>query len=113
VATYTPTAGSPLTFHLLVDPPTRDTRQTISERQVPGSTTTIVDVIGRAVTKVLGRGRFDSFTIFKTFEVQVGTSGVLIYSEEGAGVNVVFVAIQRTRVTKADVHIANVEFWLV
>jgi len=113
MATYTPTAGSSLTFHLLIDPPTRSTRQTVSERVIPGSTSTIVDVIGKSVTKIIGRGRFDSFTIFKTFEVAVGTSGVLIYSEEVAGVNVVFVALERSRVIKADVHLANLEFWLV
>lgn len=113
MATYTPTGGSVLNFHLLVDPPTRNTSQTVSERLIPGSTSAVIDVIGKAVTKIRGQGRFDSYAALKTFEGAVGTAGVLIYSEEVAGVNVLFTLVERNRVTPHDIHLASVEFWLV
>ena len=112
MATYTPAGGADLDFGLLVDPPTRETRQTVSERVVPGSNSAIVDVIGKAVSKITGSARFDSFAALKTFEGAVGTSGMLVYSEEPDGIPVLFVSLQRSRVTPADIHLANVEFWV-
>lgn len=112
MATYTPAGGSDLDFGLLIDPPTRETRQTMSERVVPGSTTAIVDMIGKPVTKIRGAARFDSFDALKIFEGAVGTSGVLVYSEEPAGIDVLFVSLQRTRALPADLHLADVEFWI-
>jgi hypothetical protein len=117
MATYTPTtgpgAGTPLNFHLLIDPPTRETQQSMSERVIPGATNSIVAVIGKAVTKIRGAARFDSYGGFKTFEGVVGTQGTLAYSEEPSGVPVIFVNMARTRVTPHDIHLANVEFWLI
>jgi len=112
MAVYTPTAGSPLAFHLLVDPPTRETRQQISERLIPGSNNAIVDVIGKAVTKIRGQARFDGYAALKTFEGAVGTGGLLQWTEEPAGVAVIFVSLERNRVTPNDIHLAQVEFWL-
>lgn len=111
MATYTPSGGSALDFGLLVDPPTRQTSQTVSERLIPGSTTAVIDVIGKAVTKIRGAARFDSYAALKTFEGAVGTDGSLVYSEEPGGVDVLFVSLERTRVTPQDIHLANVEFW--
>lgn len=110
---YTPSGGGALAFQLLIDPPTRETRQTVSERVIPGTTDAIVDVIGKAVTKILGIGRFDSYASLTTFEGAVGTDGVLIYSEEPTGIDVLFVALERNRVLRNDVHLAGVEFWIV
>ena len=112
MATYTPSGGSALTFHLLVEPPVRATQQTMSERLIPGSTTSVIDKIGKAITKIRGQGRFDSYTILKSFETAVGTSGSLVYSEETGGINVTFVSLERSRVTSHDIHIASVEFWI-
>src|SRR5215471_17593343 len=116
-AQYTPStgpgAGTPLAFHLLIDPPERETRQVMSERVIPGSTNAVIDIVGKTVTKIRGQARFDSFGGFKTFEGVVGTQGSLIYSEEPTGVSVIFVSMVRNRVTKYDVHIAQVEFWIV
>ncbi len=112
MATYTPSGGSALNLGLLVDPPTRQTNQQVSERMIPGSNTAIVDVIGKAVTKIRGAARFDSFAALKTFEGAVGTNGSLVYSEEPAGVAVLFVSLERTRVTPQGIQLANVEFWL-
>jgi hypothetical protein len=111
VATYTPTGGSAYTFSLLVDPPTRQTAQTVSERLIPGSNTAVIDVIGKAVTKIRGAAKFDSYAALKTFEGAVGTDGSLVYSEEPAGVNVLFVSLERTRITPQGIQLANVEFW--
>jgi hypothetical protein len=110
--TYTPTGGAALDFHLLVEPPTRDTRQTASERPIPGSNDVVVDVIGKATTKIRGRAYFDSYAALKTFEGAVGTDGVLVYSEEPLGIDVLFIALERDRVTPQDLHFASVEFWI-
>jgi hypothetical protein len=117
MATYTPSigpgAGLDLDFHLLIDPPQRETRQTLSERIVPGGDTAIVDRIGKSVTRIRGSARFDSFEALKTFEGVVGTSGTLFYSEEPEGLTVEFVSLNRTRVTPFDIHLASVEFWII
>jgi len=116
MATYTPSdglgAGTELAFHLLVDPPTRQTEQTMSERVIPGGQS-VVDRIGKTVTKIRGNARFDSYGSLTTFEGVVGTQGTLSYSEEPGGIDVIFVSMQRSRVTPADLHIASVEFWLI
>lgn len=112
MATYTPSGGSPYNFGLLVDPPTRSTEQQVSERIIPGSNNAVVDVIGKPVTKIRGAAKFASFASLKTFEGAVGTDGTLVYSEEPSGVAVLFVSMQRTRVTPGGVQLANVEFWL-
>jgi hypothetical protein len=65
------------------------------------------------VTKIRGSARFDSYAGLNTFEGAVGTRGTLEYSEEPAGIDVIFVSLDRTRVTPTDLHIANVEFWLI
>jgi hypothetical protein len=117
MATYTPStgpgAGTPLAFHLLIDPPERDTQQQMAERTIRGATNSVVSFIGKAVTKIRGEARFDSFAGFKTFEGVVGTEGSLIYSEEPSGITVIFVAMRRNRVTPHDVHLAQVEFWII
>lgn len=113
MATYTPSGGSVLNFRLLVDPPQRETRQTVSERLVPGTNRSIIDIVGKSVTKIRGTARFDSFGALKTFEGVVGSQGVLVYSEEPAGLNVIFVSCDRNRVTPQDIHLANVEFWII
>lgn len=112
MATYTPAGGGALAFNLFIDPPTRETRQMVSERLIPGSNSAIIDVIGKAVTKIRGIGKFLSFAALKTFEGAVGTNGVLVYSEESGGINVLFVSLERTRVLPNDVHLAGVEFWI-
>ena len=113
MATYTPAGESDLEFGLLVDPPTRQTQQSVSERIIPGSNNSVVDVIGKPVSKIRGAARFDSFDSLKTFEGAVGTSGVLVYSEEPSGIDVLFVSIERTRtVSTTDLHLASVEFWI-
>jgi hypothetical protein len=112
MATYTPSGQSALSFHLLVDPPNRNTQQTMSERLIIGSTLSVVDRIGKAITKIRGAARVDSFAGLKTFEGAVGTSGVLVYSEEPGGINVTLVSLERTRVTPGDIHLGNVEFWV-
>lgn len=109
---YTPSGGSTYNFGLLVDPPTRQTQQQVNERVVPGSNTAIIDVIGKAVTKIRGSAKFTTFASLKTFEGAVGTSGSLVYSEEPSGIAVLFVSLERTRVTPTGVQLANVEFWL-
>jgi len=113
MATYTPSGGSALNFHLLVDPPTRETRQTVSERVIPGATQSVIDIVGKTVTKIRGHARFDSYGSLTTFEGAVGTRGTLVYSEEPSGITVIFVALERDRVTAHDLHLANVEFWLI
>lgn len=114
MATYTPDGGSALTFALLIDPPTRQTSQQVSERLVPGSDDAVIDVIGKSVTKIRGIGKFDSFAALKTFEGAVGTDGVLIYSEESSpGIAVLLVSLERTRVTPGGVQLASVEFWII
>jgi hypothetical protein len=113
MATYTPSGDTELAFGLLVDPPTRQTQQTVSERIITGSNNSVVDVIGKSVTKIRGAARFNSFDGLKTFEGAVGTSGVLVYSEEPGGIDVLFVSLERTRVVSTtDIHLATVEFWL-
>lgn len=112
MATYTPSGGSALTFSLLVDPPTRDTAQQASERLIPGSNSAVIDVIGKAVTKIRGAAKFASFASLKTFEGAVGTNGSLAYSEEPSGVAVLFVSLSRTRVNPQGIQLASVEFWL-
>jgi hypothetical protein len=112
MATFTPSGGSALNFGLLVDPPTRQTAQTVSERMVPGSNNAVIDVIGKAVTKIRGSAKFDSYASLKTFEGAVGTSGSLVYSEEPAGVVVLFVSLERSRVTPGTVQLGTVEFWI-
>lgn len=113
MATYTPDGETTLNFHLLIDPPTRDTRQTISERVIPGTNSSKIDIIGKSVTKIRGQARFDSYGALTTFEGVVGSTGVLVYSEEPAGIDVIFVSLQRTRVTKDDIHLGSVEFWII
>jgi hypothetical protein len=112
MATYTPAGGADLDFRLLIDPPERQTQQQMSERIVPFSDHSIIDYIGKAVTKIRGTARFNSFNSLKTFEGAVGTHGTLVYSEEPAGIDVIFVNLQRSRVTPADIHLARVEFWI-
>jgi len=112
MASYTPSGGSAYAFSLLVDPPTRQTAQTVNERLIPGSNTAVLDVIGKAVTKIRGAAKFTSYASLKTFEGAVGTNGSLVYSEEPAGIAVLFVSLERTRVTPQDIHLANVEFWV-
>jgi len=116
MATYTPSdgvgAGVTMDFGLLVDPPTRQTQQTMSERVIPGSNTAIVDRVGKGVSKIRCAARFDSFGALKNFEVVVGSQGTLVYSEEPAGIDVIFVSLERTRTTAQDVHLGNVEFWV-
>jgi hypothetical protein len=73
----------------------------------------VIDRIGKAVTKVRGQARIDSFALLRAFEVIVGTSGLLIYSEEPDGIAATLVSLERNRVTPDDIHLANVEFWLV
>jgi hypothetical protein len=121
MATYTPStgpgAGTSLVFHLLVDPPDRETVQLMNERlvrkAVPPAPQSIVSLIGKAVTKVRGQARFDSFVVFKNFEDVIGSQGSLIYSEEPSGIPVVFVAMRRNRVTPHDIHLAALEFWIL
>src|SRR5437763_16775312 len=117
MATYTPSdgpgAGTPLNFGLLIDPPTRETRQTISERVIPGTNSSTIDIVGKTVTRIRGQARFNSYGALKTFEGVVGSTGVLVYSEEPAGLHVIFAGLTRTRVTPSDVHLANVEFWII
>jgi hypothetical protein len=113
MATYTPDGETALEFHLLIDPPTRETRQTMSERVIPGTNSSSIDIIGKTVTKIRGQARFDSYAGLTTFEGAVGSTGVLVYSEEPAGLDVIFVSMQRTRVTKDDIHLASVEFWII
>jgi hypothetical protein len=112
MATYTPSGGSAYTFGLLIDPPTRQTQQQVNERLVPGSNTAVIDVIGKAVTKIRGAATFASFVSLKTFEGAVGTDGSLVYSEEPGGIAVLFVSLERTRVTPSGVQLADVEFWM-
>lgn len=109
-ALFNSTAGS-FQFGLLIDPPTRQTRQTINESLIPGSNNTVIDIIGKPVTKILGRGVFQSFASLTTFEGAVGLSGSLIYSE--GAFNVILVAIERTEVTRSQVQLANIEFWII
>jgi hypothetical protein len=121
MAEYTPTdgpgAGTALAFHLLVDPPTRQTQQMMSERVIPDSfgaaAGSVIDRIGKTVTKIRGAARFDSYGSLTTFEGVVGTQGTLTYTEEPSGVSVIFVSMERTRVTPRDIHLATVEFWLI
>jgi hypothetical protein len=117
MASYTPTtgptAGTPLDFRLLIDPPTRQTQQTMSERIIPGASNSVISVVGKTVTKIRGAARFDSYAALNTFEGAVGTRGTLEYSEEPAGIDVIFVSLDRTRVTPADMHLGNVEFWII
>jgi hypothetical protein len=113
MATYTPEGESAFNFGLLIDPPTRETRQTVAEAIIPGSNNAVVDVVGKAVTKIRGAGSFASFASLKYFEGAVGTQGVLVYSEEPAGIPVLFVALERTRVAPNGLQIASVEFWMV
>jgi hypothetical protein len=117
MAVYTPSngpgVGVPLDFRLLVDPPTRETRQTISERVIPGTNSSNIDIVGKTVTRIRGQARFDSYAALNTFEGVVGSTGVLAYSEEPAGIAVIFAGLTRTRVTPSDVHLANVEFWII
>lgn len=114
---YTPDGQSGLAFHMLSDQPTRQTQQTMSERIIPGSTGldqgSVVDLIGKPVTKVRGNARFDSFDGLKTFEGAVGTQGTLVYPEEPGGVRVIFISLERNRVLPPDIHLAAVEFWLM
>jgi hypothetical protein len=113
MATYTPSGGSTLNFHLLVDPPERETREAMAERTIRGATNSVVSFIGKPVTKIRGQARFDSYGGLTTFEGVVGTQGSLVYSEEPSGIPVAFVALQRMRVTPHDIHVASVEFWLL
>jgi hypothetical protein len=112
MATYTPAGESALNFGLLIDPPTRETRQTVAEAIIPGSNNSVVDVVGKAVTKIRGSARIDSFSGLKTFEGVVGTQGSLVYSEEPSGIDVLFVALERRQVSPQGIQIANVEFWI-
>jgi hypothetical protein len=112
VATYTPSGGADLDFGLLVEPPTRTTTQTVNERVIPGSNDVVLDVIGKSITKIRGTARFDSFSALKTFEGAVGTDGMLVYAEEAAGIAVLLVGLERTRVTPQDIHLGNIEFWI-
>jgi hypothetical protein len=116
MASFTPTEGPgvgvPLNFRMLIDPPARQTQQTMSERVIPNAAS-VIDKIGKTVTKIRGTGRFDSFGALKAFEGVVGTRGTLEYSEEPTGIDVIFVSMERTRVTPADIHLANVEFWII
>lgn len=113
MATYTPAGGSALNFGFLIDPPTRRTEQQVSERLIFGSDEAIVDVIGKSVTKIIGRARIDSYASFLTFEGAVGTQGTLVYSEEAGGISVLFRSLERNQVTKGDVHICSIEFWII
>lgn len=112
MATYTPQGETALNLGLLVDPPTRETRQTVAEAIVPGSNNAVVDVVGKPVTKIRGVARFESFDSLKTFEGAVGTQGLLEYSEEPTGIPVLFVSLQRQKVTPNGVQLAGVEFWI-
>ena len=112
MASYTPFGGSALSFGLKVDPPGRVTAQQVSERMIPGSNNAVLDVIGKAVTKIRGSAWFSSFASLKTFEGAVGTNGSLVYSEEPAGIAVLFVSLERTQVTPQGVQLGNVEFWI-
>jgi len=113
MATYTPDGDAELEFGLLIDPPTRTTQQTLSERVIPGTNTSKIDIIGKTVTKIRGQARFDSYGALTTFEGAVGTTGTLAYSEEPSGIAVIFASLQRTRVTPDDMHLASVEFWII
>jgi len=114
-STYQPsTLATPLQFGLLVDPPGRDTTQQVSERLIPGSGAVVIDVIGKPVTKIKGKARFNGYQSLKTFEGAVGTQGALVYSEEPQGVQVLLVSINRQWTNpNLDVHIADIEFWLL
>jgi len=108
-----PIAAGPFNFGLLVDPPERYTELDVNERIIIGSTDSTIDILGKPVTKIKGKGRFDGFAAFKVFEGLVGSDGTLIYPEEVAGIHVLFVRLQRVLVTKSDIHLANVEFWIM
>ena len=114
-ATYSPsTLSVALQFGLLIDPPNRETAQTISERLIVGSNNVTIDVIGKPVTKIRGKARFNGFQALKTFEGSVGTQGTLVYGEEPTGVQVILVSINRTWVNPVtDVHLCDIEFWVL
>lgn len=112
MASYTPEGESALNFGLLIDPPTRETRQTVAEAIIPGSNNAVIDVVGKAVTKIRGAARFDSYVSLTVFEGAVGTQGLLVYSEEPTGLPVLFVALERTRVAPNGMQLGNVEFWI-
>src|SRR5262252_5445004 len=97
MATYTPDGFTAYSFHFLVDPPTRETRATVSERVPPGASHSVIDIVGKAVTKIRGSARFDSYGSLTTFEAAVGTTGTLVYSE--ATLRVIFVSLSRKRIT--------------
>lgn len=108
-----PIATTPLEFRLLIDPPTRSTVQSVNEEMIVGSNDVIVDVIGKAVTKIRGRIRIDGFQALKTFEGVVGSSGILVYSEEPTGIEVLWVVLERIGpIVPGDIHICSVEFWI-
>jgi hypothetical protein len=124
VATYTPSngdvAGTSLDFHLLIDPPIRETVQQMAERVIPHAglnefplKKNVIAIVGKAVTKIRGQARFDSYAGLTAFEHVVGTQGSLIYSEEPSGITVALVSMRRNRVTPHDIHLAAIEFWLL
>lgn len=118
IQALTPIASAAFSFGLLIDPPTRETRQTVAEQIIPGTNTAFVDIIGKSITKIRGTARIDTFALLKLMEGIVGSNCTLIYSEEPAGVPVLFVSLERTKVsgrvlgTGLDTHLCNVEFWL-
>lgn len=114
-ATFQPTTlAQALQFGLLVDPPTRETTQSVSERVIPGSNDSVIDVVGKTVTKIRGKARIDGFQALKTFEGAVGSLGTLVYSEEPTGIQVLFIALVRTYVQPVSfINLCDIEFWVI
>lgn len=116
-ATYTPSNNGPtFVFGMLVQRPTRETIQQVSERLITGSNDAVIDIIGKPVTKIRGLARVDGYQSLKTFEGAVGTDGNLVYSEEPTGVQVIFVGLTREQVVGVapnDKHLCGIEFWVL
>ena len=102
-----------LQFGMLVSKPRRSTVITAAEELIPGSNDSLIDVIGKGVTKIQGAAVFQSYQSLKAFEGAVGSDGVLVYAEEPLGVHALLVSVERTGVTPSDIQLADIEFWLV
>jgi len=118
LATFTPDGGTALAFGLLIQNPGRETKQTANEEMIIGTNDVVIDVIGKAVTKIRSGAIIASIEGLETFEGAVGLQGTLAYTEYGltptsVSYTVLFMECSRVNVTKGGVQIVNMEFWII
>lgn len=118
LATFTTGPTGALQFGMTIQNPGRETKQLANEEVITGTNDVVIDIIGKAVTKIRSSAIIASISGLHTFEGAVGLSGTLSYTEYGpspVGVSypVILMECSRTGVTKGGIQMVNVEFWII